>query len=627
MAGIFCLLVPAGYPDGQGVISRLADASCFFPWQRVRTVEAETGRLFLGATSVENRQQSISAVFADDGDIVCAMEGHFTRARESCGVDALLTVPEYARAAIVAYRAFGPSFASRLEGPFTIVLYDRAALRLMISNSRHEQSPLYRWHRDGCSLFSSRLGPMGACGLFRPEIDRDAVAAYLSTGQVFNRDCLLKDVSVLESATVLEFDLATGATGERRYWGFADIGPHDESRDYAQHLDRTCELFEASADRMVAAPGRYVCGLSGGNDSRLVVGLAVRRRPELKTWTFGSVDARDMSVAAEISRVLGVEHLAFVSRPEDTPRYAEEYVTLVDGCCTLQFAHQMGRARALREHADRVLNGYGGNYLPAGGLLDLTLPALVAHTRYRLGLGAEAPHPRIEGNRDNRSIALFLRAKYGGMPQLSGLLTPRAPGFADIARWHLDSLGDAVPLHLRVEYWGWEQRSRRWTMMGLVRDRYFYSDCSAFYDYDVFDHCLRIPYRHRRHNRLYRDLMRRLIPQIAGMISSNTDLPATAPYGAVLARSGLRRLRTIATGRAPAYSTGSDIGLWIRTVLRDYYGSMFSDSRTVGRPFWDGPALRARLDEHMRGEVNWGPDFALAASVEVFHRKWIDPWQ
>jgi len=179
MAGIFCLLVGAEYPDGSGIVSRLADASCLFPWQRAKTVEAEPGRLFLGAISVENRQQSLSSVFAEVGDVVCVMEGYFTRAREGCGVDSLLTVPEYARAAIVAYRAFGPSFASRLEGQFTLALYDRTARRLVISNSRHEHSPLYRWQRGGCSLFSSRLGPMGACRLFRPEIDRDAVAAYL----------------------------------------------------------------------------------------------------------------------------------------------------------------------------------------------------------------------------------------------------------------------------------------------------------------------------------------------------------------------------------------------------------------------------------------------------------------
>jgi hypothetical protein len=365
-----------------------------------------------------------------------------------------------------------------------------------------------------------------------------------------------------------------------------------------------------------------VVGLSGGLDSRLNLAAVAPHLPDLAAWTFGAPGASDLETAAEICRRLGMRHLTYPIDPAATPRNASDFVATVDGCMTAAFAYQLDRARDLREQADVVLNGYAGEVIVRGVMLDLKEKDWARWARGRMGLGPRAPHPRYERNASFDDRLCFLQHKYGRLSGLCPVLARPAPPFAELAGAELERLGGAVRAGMLAEAWILENRGRRWTMMGAVSDRHFYADGSVFYDYDFQDRCFATPPRIRRGGRLYAPLLRALDPRLAEIPSGNTGLPVGASRATVVASRLAERIMRGRTARS--VSTGASHAAWTRGVLKDHYQSLLEDARTLARPWWDGQALVGRWRAHLAGQVDFSAELGLVAAVELFTRRWVD---
>ncbi len=626
MAGIFCLIAPADDPRVELAATRLAEGMCLFPHQTAHVLSLTGGRVHLGVVLNDEARDGRERFLVQQGDRACAVEGHIARSRCDCGAASPLTARRYAGAVLAAHAKFGSAFAEHLEGQYNAIVLDEAGHVVLAGNGRHAQSPLYYYSRAGWTVLATSLGPLGACGVFRPRIASRSLQEFLCFGQYFGSSTPLEDVEVLDGASTCSFSLESLQPSCRQYWDYGRIGPKRRGYSFSETADDLCDLFQVAADRMVARPGPLVSGLSGGNDSRLVTGLAARRVTDLKAWTFGVEGSADLRVASAICAVLGLEHIRFGLDPAAMLENATDYVSSVDGSMTVAHAYIIPRARRLGEIARVVLNGYGGDYLLQGGLLDLGPAAWVALAEYRLRRRDPVPHPHLEGNLDRAGVVRYLAAKYGRPSALATLLRPSAPTFPEIAERELERQQGRVPHEYLVEQWGFENRGRRWTVLGMVADRHFYGDDCVYYDDDLFDRCLATPNTMRRGNRLHNYVVKRLIPEIADMESSNTGLPATTPAWRIMARKLARRALRLRGGRAPGYSTGVDVDLWTRGPQRAFYTELLTDAATRGRSWWDGNALRELGELHFAGACRCGKELGLVATAELFARRWVDPF-
>lgn len=624
MSGVSCLLARAADPVIAVCARRLSGAMTYFPHQAGYQEELCGGRVFIGAVVNNDGEDTRSQFLAAQGDLVCVVEGHIARAAEAGEASALLGSFRYAEAVLATYRKHGRDFARRLEGQFNAIVVDAGARIVLACNGRHAQSPLYMFESQRIVAVATALGPIGACGVFKPRLDQDAARTFLTYGQLFGEQTLLEGVTVLDGASVAEWPMDGPGGVRRRYWDYGDIGPRLDGVSMKQMVRDLCDLFNASADRMVRREGRMVSGLSGGNDSRLVTGLAARRRKDLRAWTFGIPGSSDLTIAAEICRKLGIQHLTFGIDPGDLERHAEDFATLVDGSMTAAHAFFLPRARQLGGEADVALNGYGGDYLLQGGLLDLSYGAHLAYWRYRTGRGPYAPHPHLEKNRDRRSIVAYLAARYGRRSSLAPLLIPSAPDFAIIANRELDKVTGRIPVELQIESWGFEQRGRRWTMLGSVNDRHFYGDDCIYYDDALFDRCLAAPPSMRRGNRLHNVVASALLPDVAGIVSSNTGLSAVAPAWRVTVHKACGAIGRRMRGQSSTFGSGVDIEGWARKEQKAFYLDLLADEPTARRSFWDARQLRASYEAHVAGAASLGHEMGLVAAVECFARRWLD---
>jgi asparagine synthetase B (glutamine-hydrolysing) len=509
-----------------------------FPWLASESIAFKAGRLTMGVVYDRERKHP-GDVLVRAGDIGCVIDGRIIRARNSAGSKApSLTSGSYAEAVIAMYQRYGEDFASVLEGQFTVVLFDARKEKLIICTSRTAFTPLYEYHANDMHLYCSQLGPMAKSGHFDAEPDVDAIGTMLAYGELFEQETLVKHVSAIEPASIQVVSTQDGSMSKHRYWDYRRHGPIAPNKSMREYGDILCDVLSSAADRRTRTDIRAFTSLSGGYDSRLVSGLMAGKIPELGAWTFGMEGDPDLPSAREVaSRANLRPHLIYGVFPETIPEYAEDFVSSVDACNTTNWAFAKSRKEDLRKHADIVFNGFGGDAYLGGSMAGGKYRTTKAWIINRAQLRQDAPAPILEWNHGPDEFARFVafgnkisdttgRDPWFQAPSCS--LQDRAyeefsQSFGDVPEWYL------------AEQWLLENRTQRFTLMSIISDRFYFEDDSLFYDYDVLDYCGSVPPRMRRGHRLYIQIIKRLIPNLAPIANSTTGLAATMPPALVTA--------------------------------------------------------------------------------------------
>lgn len=623
MPGIFGLVLNAQDPAGAPLAEALAADLCLYPWQTATAVETEPGRVFLGAAANGPQPSALAPFVHREPGLACVIDGVITRTRRDGAAGPLVAATRYAAAVAATYREVGAGFAEDLEGQFTAIVHDEIAGQLIVGNDRNGLVPLYRY-RDGRGFFfCSLLGPMAASGFFAPQLDPAAVSTMMGHHHLFYRQSLVAGVRLYDPATVTTVTVADGGCETRRYWYFGRDGGRDAAVPFARRIDGVCDTLVAASERMTARPLRMVASLSGGLDSRLVTGLAQRRRPDLQAWTFGTEDAADRRIAAQICALTGMGQRIFPTDAALIPRHADDFVAATNGCATVHHAFWFERCHALREEVDISLNGYRGGVVLGDAIVGLGLRHELKYLRDRLRGGRAVVHPWLERNRsDSDLIRYYLALSHQPHPALGPCFAAPEPPLTEVmAAAFADAMGE-VSHEFRLEQWSEEYGGgRHMTLLGVVGDRHFYGDASLFYDYDVRDRCFGIPPSERRGRRAYIAILKRLLPDLADVPYANTGLPATTPARQVDAVTVWRRLR----GRRWVPSTGNDADAWSRLpAVREFYGDLLRSQAARERPYWNGAAIGALFEAHHRGEVKLATELGDLMAVELFARRWID---
>jgi asparagine synthase (glutamine-hydrolysing) len=175
------------------------------------------------------------------------------------------------------YARWGAEGLTRLEGSFSLVLFDRPRQRLFALRDPMGGYPLYWAESQGRFGASTSLNELRA-RFESAGIDADFMADYLalpSSGQ--NEPTTprtpFRGISRLMAGNLLTYNAATGKTEVRKYWDWLDRLEDPETADLEQ-------LAAGYADRLRAAVreglrGNVAAHLSGGVDSTSVCLLAL----------------------------------------------------------------------------------------------------------------------------------------------------------------------------------------------------------------------------------------------------------------------------------------------------------------------------------------------------------------
>ena len=487
-----------------------------------------------------------------------------------------------------AVRAGGrPVFADGIVAAACLV--DESARTAWLVNDRYGLQPLHHARAGDAVVFCTKPGPLLRCGLVPTTLDRRAVVDFFTFEHLTGGRTLAEEVHLLEPGTILR--VQDGRVTLASYLPTAPDSP-DASLTLDGLSDLLYEGLSQSVARSLAQGGSPVAvTLSGGLDSRALLGCATRHRTALRAYTFGVPGCRDLTLAAEIARRCGVPHTMIELDGSFLPRWLDHAVEVTGGEVAASHFHILSLAEIIASECRLVLDGLSGDAI-AG-----------SHLNWRVVM-ARTPDSAIDLTYGRHASVLPSRAERERFfePEFMAALNydPR-----DAVAAHFRDLGPA-PLWWGAHRFDLLERQRRFIQQGPQLVRPFVDVDTPFRTETVMEPMLRAPARLLLEQRAYVRMHARHLSNLAQVRDSNRGIPLASPPSLRFAKRVFDWGRTRLPGPLAGWLGESgrattDYKNWLRTTLRPLLEERLLDGGDVLDGIVRRSAVREALTSHAKG--------------------------
>ena len=210
-----------------------------------------------------------------------------------------------AQACLALYDHLGEDLASRLNGQFNVVVYDKPQQCLRMFNDRVADRPMYYAEHNGRLVFALEKKAVIALTDMPIQLDRMGILEFFTFGHNLQDRTVFTHISALPQACVLTYD--GNGLRMRKYWK-----PGKEDKENVPSLNGFADEWGKRLIRAMERRMQYdrpeLIFLSGGLDSRTVAGAMSRVRQGGVAVTFGGFFNTDMRYAIQLAKVLGLDH-------------------------------------------------------------------------------------------------------------------------------------------------------------------------------------------------------------------------------------------------------------------------------------------------------------------------------
>lgn len=502
-----------------------------------------------------------------------------------------------------------------LIGMFAIALWDRQTRSLTLVRDRLGIKPVYWGRFGGLFLFGSELKALTAHPGWTPEINRDAVSAFLRHNYVPTPLSIYKGVHKLESGCILT--LRDGAEPEiTRFWDarqvVGDAVRHRLDLTDAEATDQLEALLKDAVGRRMIADVRLGAFLSGGIDSSTVVALMqTQSRQPVRTFSIGFNEKGydEAQHAKAVAAHLGTEHTELYV----DPRHALEIIPKIPDWYDEPFADSSQIPTFLvsemtRAHVTVALSGDGGDELFAGynryKLADNVWGKLKAIPRPLRRLGAASLRAVPPRHWDRLFSMVPARLRHGQMGD-------KLHKGADVLL-----LGDGEAFYRRlVSHWtdpdslvagGHEPKGILWNdeAKAIVPDfveRLQFLDLVTYLPDDILTKVDRASMAVALEARV--PLIDHRVVDFAFRLPRH--MKRRNGQGKWLLRQVLYRHVPKELVERPKMGFGVPIDAWLRGPLRDWAENLLSETALRDHGLVDPAPVRAMWAEHLSGARNW----------------------
>jgi asparagine synthase (glutamine-hydrolysing) len=269
---------------------------------------------------------------------------------------------------VALYRLHGDAFVEKLEGGFSIVLWDSAKRRLLLALDRMGIKSLYWRLENGRMLFASRVGAIRAVQDGAAEANRAAILQFLLFSVVPAPLSVYVGTHRLEPGRLLIFE--NGRVVHKQYWDIDYV--EDSEIGESACAEGVRDAIRSSVLRTAAgcSPESTGAFLSGGTDSSSVVAFLTEWSAPVNSFTifFGEGQYNEIEYARTTAHHFKTRHFEQCLTPND----AFDVVNLLTRYYDEPFANSSAIggyycARLARENGiDVLFAGDGGDELFGG---------------------------------------------------------------------------------------------------------------------------------------------------------------------------------------------------------------------------------------------------------------------
>ncbi len=517
--------------------------------------------------------------------------------------------------ALALYEIYGSEFASKLNGAFLLAIWDGRLQKLVIANDRLGLYPAYFSRRGGEFQFASGVRALLADPNLSREIDRTALAEFLTFDHVLRQRTLLLDVQLLPQATVLT--IQAGDLELNRYWSPTFISSYDIFRE-EEYYEEFIMLLKQAVRRQTFNEKSPSLLLSGGLDSRMLLGALAEEnhRDRLQTFTWGIPRCDDVRFARESARSVGARYHFNELKSDWLLSLADTGSRITDGMGNLVNLHALAVIEEQSQDAQIFYKGFLGDAMFGFGLRPRYWASYDKATRVQVHLEAYRDYDVLTfdlSEHNNVFSDPFLQDVGGQVIEDYQVVMDESD---------TDQLADQ-----RI-YIDFTQRVPRMTILGVEAVRHRAAARLPYCDYDLIDFSLRVPPGLRIDRTVMVEAFIRAFPQLAQIPLTPQGLPlmSCARDVQIRATSWARwHLSRIGLGGlvGPPSRPYSDYASWFRTILRSWVEDTLLAPTCLERGYYKPEFVESMIHEHMAG-INHSVPIGAMLSIELWHRSFLD---
>jgi len=182
---------------------------------------------------------------------------------------------------LIGYRKWGKGVFSKLNGMFSIAIYDKLGKELICARDRFGIKPLYYFWDNKSFIFASEIKSIFQHNIPR-ELNLDAFNRYMRILYSPEPETLVKNIFKLPPSTILTFN---GANIILEKYG--EMVSHASDLTYKEAVVETKEKVMRAVERELVSDVPIGVYLSGGIDSSVVLNSMSKFINQIKTFSVG----------------------------------------------------------------------------------------------------------------------------------------------------------------------------------------------------------------------------------------------------------------------------------------------------------------------------------------------------
>jgi asparagine synthase (glutamine-hydrolysing) len=615
MSGVFGIANPSRKVDAKIVTQKMMTVMSHRSWYVTECLIDENSNIGIGRIGIGIFNPKPQPVTNETGGIALFVSGEFYnlaelgKNSEGQSDEAFL---------LELFEAQGKEIFKKLNGSFIIVVWDKTKGRIILVTDRLGTYPIYYYFDASRFLFSPEVKGILCDSSLNKNLDLVSLAQFMRFQQVFGDRTYFEDIKRMPPATIMEYDLHEHQLIKNRYWDYSDI-PYHPKIGFDEAVEETGRLFRIAVKRLSQEPLRPGVYLSGGLDSRAILGM-IDQKP-LISVTYGHKDCRDVFYAGKVASAVGSEHHWF-DLPDGhwVEKYVDFHLELTEGVHSWIHAHGISTLAEAKKLMDVNLSGWdGGTVMGDSDSIEPLQTSPVDDIAYRVRM-------------------FYLYNQINTWPSITEL----EERYLYTDEMYKKLRGVAADTML-------EELNRFLKYRHEVRSEFFFASNGLpnsqaaitflrshlevrfpFFDYDFFDFIYSLPTVHRQDKKLYRAMLRRELPKLA-LIPYDSD--EFLPTSNKLLRSShalfVKTKRKVKKYLIPSlherFTLYADYENYLRTDLKSWAEGILFRPEVGERNIFNVDFIKSIYARHMSGYEMWTiGKIAPIMTYEMMLRRFYD---
>lgn len=509
---------------------------------------------------------------------------------------------------------------NKIDGSFNAAIFDRKCREATIFNDRFGHRQLYYYEDSEIFLFSTEYKAFLAYDTFSKKLDYNGISDYFNFGYLLGDKTFFSDVKILRGGNEILFK--NGKISLKQYWECHF--PEESGQPIQELIEEVDSIYPSIIRKQTAGAKDVIIPLSGGLDSRFILGHTVRAGIEPHVFTHGRNGCLDSKIAYQVANRLGIKDFEFIEiEPDWLATCCEKYVYLSDGMinCNPAIYLGIGEKYGLPPESTAFLNGIFGGLTNFGEsyfkLRDITADLSFEEKlkRTRLSILGEA--------RDDSFYTRFM------------------PEWAKIFKKHfLSSVENEFSRYLGVSQWYCHQLeafligNRLFRLMNQIDcNRYLWHDHFALADDRLVEFYLKLPNALKPSRRFMVEYFKAKFPDLARVPYQATGVNLYSKPSQFkkkfqnLIGDWMHYAERASMGSLKIYDSRRYLhqNQWYRASKKvsSYFETVLLDPKTADRGYFNMDEVRLMLDKQKKG-VMYFQELASLISFELFHRLFVD---